>query len=92
MHDGPNKYVTVKTDNGRIYFINGGSQLVGVYSYSVWLAENANQTCADVTQMNFDSGNAYWATVTRTVTPYTSGKLTSVIGGQSGATLKHYTP
>lgn len=92
MHDGPNRYLTVTTDNGRTYFINGGSQLSGVYSYSVWLAENANQTCADVTEMDFGSGDAYWATVTNTVTPYTSGKLTRVVGGQYGATLEHYTP
>ena len=92
MHDGPNKYVTVKTDNGRMYFINGGSQFVGVSSSSVWLAENVNQTCADVIQMDFGSGNAYWATVTNTVTPYTSGKVTRVIGGQYSATLEHYTP
>lgn len=92
MHDGPNRYLTVTTDNGRTYFINGGSQLTSVNSYSVWLAENANQTCADVTEMDFGSGNAYWATVTNIVTPYTSGKLTRVVGGQYGATLEHYTP
>ena len=92
MHDGPNRYVVVTTDNGRMYFINGGSQLTGVYSYSVWLAENTNQTCADVTQMDFGSGNACFATVTNIVTSYTSGKLTRVIGGQYGATLEHYTP